>query len=377
MAELTQSTNPFRPTFGASPLVWAGRHTVLTNFEKSLLGSPGNPDRSIILSGSRGIGKTVLLSEVEDIARRTGWVVLRLSAREGMAQLLTESIIPEALDQLKDTPKRKITGFNVAGIGGVRTKMNEPDIAPRLVSKLRELLDTLDGTGVLITIDEIQDVHADDLTEVAVAFQDLVRDDAPIAIAMAGLTVGINRLLDLPGATFLRRARRYDLGPLTLEDARSNLVETAKNSGKEFFADAADHAAEFTQGYPYLVQLIGYLAWDLADVNITASDVAVARPEAARMLGLHVHQPSIRDVPGRQREFLDAMATLEANSVNGEVMINQIASALGRKINEVSDSRAKLIERDLIIPAGYGKLEFAQPYLGDYLRNEERPIRVQ
>lgn len=368
--------NPFRPTFGASPLVWAGRQTVLANVDAALQGSPGNPDRSIILSGSRGIGKTVLLSEVEDIARRNGWIVLRLSARQGMSRTLTDSIIPEALDQLKDAPKRKVTGLSVAGIGSVRTKVNEPDIEPRLVSKLRELLEVLDGTGALITIDEIQDVHADDLTDIAVAFQDLVRDDEAIAIAMAGLTVGINRLLDLPGATFLRRARRYDLGPLTLDDASANLTETARGSGKEFLPDAAANAAEFTQGYPYLVQLIGYLAWEHADGAITESDVDAVRQEAIRMLGQQVHHPSIRDVPARQREFLDAMAELEATSVEREVAISDIAASLGRKLNEISDSRAKLIERDLILPAGYGKLEFAQPYLGVYLRDQERPIRV-
>ncbi|MCZ9293551.1 hypothetical protein [Corynebacterium meitnerae] len=100
------------------------------------------------------------------------------------------------------------------------------------------------------------------------------------------------------------------------------------------------------------------------------------RPEAIQVLGTNVHQPSVRSVPARQREFLDAMADLETTSPNNEIAISDIASSLGRKLNEISDSRAKLINRDLIVSAGHGKLEFAQPYLGAYLRIDDRPIRV-
>lgn len=368
------STNPFRPTFGASPLVWAGRETVLSSFAQSLSGAPGNPDRAILISGSRGIGKTVLLTEIEDIAKRNGWIVLRLSARSGMADLLTESVVPEAIQQLAEPAKRKITGFSIAGVGSIASEIEQPEIAPRLITRLRALLSLLNGTGVLITIDEIQDANPDDLTEIAIAFQELVRDDAQIAIAMGGLTMGINDLLSLPGATFLRRARHYELGPLRVEDARSTLIETAKGSGKEFGADGIKKASEFTQGYPYLVQLIGYLAWEHAADTIHLADVEAAIPEAIRMLGTQVHQPSIRELPPRQREFLDAMAHLELDSA--EVPIDAIAARLARPSTSLSDARAKLIHRDLIIPSGWGKLAFAQPYLGDYLRADERPIRV-
>ncbi len=376
MDALPHTSNPFRPTFGVSPLIWSGRQTVLLEFEKAILSQPGNPGRSIIVSGSRGIGKTVLLNEVEDIAQRNGWIVLRLSAREGMAQLLTESLVPEAVEKLEPSRKHHIEHISVAGVGSIGWNSDETQIAPRLSTRLRELLSLLKDTGVLITIDEVQDCDPQDLTTIAISFQDLVRDNEHIAIAMAGLTVGVNNLLNLPGTTFLRRARHYELGPLTIADARSNLVETAAGSGKEFSEEAADYAASFTQGYPYLVQLIGFLSWEKSDAAITLDTVEEARPEAIRILGTNVHQPSVRSVPARQREFLDAMADLETTSPNGEISISDIASSLGRKLNEISDSRAKLINRDLIVSAGHGKLEFAQPYLGSYLRSDDRPIRV-
>ncbi|WIM66847.1 ATP-binding protein [Corynebacterium breve] len=370
--------NPFRPTFGASPKVWAGRTTVLDEFTTALESGPGHPNRSLIISGSRGIGKTVLLTELEDKARATGWVVIRASGREGMAETLTNSTIPELIESLEPAPKRKFTGFNVAGLGGVRSELvDEQPVAPRLVTRLHQLLTLLKGTGVLFTIDEIQDSNPADLTEIAVAYQDLVRDDAEVALAMAGLTQGVNNLLNLPGATFLRRARHYELGPLTIDDATATLRDTAQEAGKPFLNDAARRAGELTQGYPYLVQLIGYLAWNHAVGDaITGRDVSSISEEAIEILGKQVHQPSLRAVPPRQREYLDAMAHIQSQTGRAQVSTADLTTALDRPTTALSDTRGKLIDRDLIVPAGWGEVEFAQPYLGDYLRREQRPTRV-
>lgn len=370
--------NPFRPTFGASPKVWAGRTMILEEFTDALHSGPGNPHRSIIVSGSRGIGKTVLLTELEDVARKEGWVVIRASGRQGMAETLTNSTIPEIIESISPTPQRKFTGFNIAGVGGVRGELtDEQPVVPRLVTRLHELLKLLSGTGILITIDEIQDSNPDDLTEIAVAYQDLVRDDAEVALAMAGLTQGVNKLLNLPGATFLRRARHYELGPLTVEDATVTLADTAREAGRAFTDDAATYASEFTQGYPYLVQLIGYLAWNAAaGEEITRADVAGVSEEAIEILGTQVHQPSLRAVPPRQREYLDAMAQIQGRTGVGQVSATDLTAALQRPTTALSDTRSKLIDRDLIVSAGWGEVEFAQPYLGDYLRREQRPQRV-
>lgn len=371
--------NPFRPTFGASPRVWAGRDAVLQDFGRALQGGPGNPDRSLLISGSRGIGKTVLLTELEDIAIQQGWVVLRASARENMQQVLVESTIPEAIARLEERPKRQLTGFSVAGIGSVSTHITDSEPAQRLVTQLRRLIDLLHDTGVLITIDEVQDVDPDDLTQIAIAYQDLVRDDLPVAVAMAGLTRGINQLLDLPGATFLRRARHYELGPLTLEDARRAFEETSQEGGIVFAA--ADQAAELSQGYPYLVQLLGFLAWERAVEDslstIDANVITLATPDAIERLGLQVHQPALRDVPPKQLEFLQTMALLEEQAGTPEVPVAHVAELMGTTTTSVSDTRQKLIDRDLITPAGWGLVEFAQPYLGQYLRERRRPKRVQ
>ncbi|WP_394281328.1 ATP-binding protein [Corynebacterium sp.] len=370
--------NPFRPTFGASPKVWAGRATVLDEFSTAIDAGPGHPNRSLIISGSRGIGKTVLLTELEDLARTRGWVVIRASGRQGMAETLTNSTIPELMESIEPTAKRHVTGVSVAGLGSVRSELNDDQpVVPRLVTRLHELLNLLKGTGVLITIDEIQDSNPDDLAEIAVAYQDLIRDDAEVSLAMAGLTQGINQLLNLPGATFLRRARHYELGPLTVDDATTTLAETAAEAGKPFTSGAAEYAGELTQGYPYLVQLIGFLAWNAAATSeITRADVSSIREEAIEILGTQVHQPSLRAVPPRQREYLDAMAHIQFQTGRSRVSTTDLTTALERPTTALSDTRGKLIDRDLIVAAGWGEVEFAQPYLGEFLRREQRPQRV-
>jgi len=244
--------NPFRPTFGASPYHWAGRSVVLEEFARSLDGYPGEPSRSMVIDGARGIGKTVLLTELEDIAAQHGWIVLRATGREDSVRTLVDTTIPAKIAELAPPAGRTVTAVQVSGFR-VDTELLDPtDPVPTLGTRMRDLLGLLTGTGVLITVDEVQDADPDNLSAIAVTHQDLIRDDHHVALAMAGLTHGINRLLDLPGTTFLRRARRFELGPLTDDDARAILLATAEDS-KPIDADAADLAVDIARGYPYLV----------------------------------------------------------------------------------------------------------------------------
>ncbi|WP_080794303.1 ATP-binding protein [Corynebacterium pacaense] len=374
------SPNPFRPTFGASPRIWAGRRRILEDFEAALIAGPGDPTRSIVISGSRGIGKTVLLTELEDIAARRGWVIIRAPGRGGTISTLVNSTIPEKIRQLDPPQRRKLTGVRIAGIGGVETDFDDDDApAPTLISRLRTLLSKLSGTGVLITLDEVQDASPDALSELAEAHQDLIRDDMEISFVVAGLTQGVDALLNLPGTTFLRRARRFELGPLTEEDSRATLGGTAAESGRPFQPSAVELAAAMAGGYPYLVQLVGALSWAAAAGEgapaITDAHVESSRSEAVETMGRQVHLPSLKGVPPAQMNYLRAMADLSVAA--REVSTSEIAEALGKSVHATTDTRSKLIDRELINPSGWGKVEFSLPYLAEFLRMEGRTTRVQ
>lgn len=365
--------NPFRPTFGASPYHWAGRSVVLEEFARSLDGYPGEPSRSMVIDGARGIGKTVLLTELEDIAAQHGWIVLRATGREDSVRTLVDTTIPAKIAELAPPAGRTVTAVQVSGFR-VDTELLDPtDPVPTLGTRMRDLLGLLTGTGVLITVDEVQDADPDNLSAIAVTHQDLIRDDHHVALAMAGLTHGINRLLDLPGTTFLRRARRFELGPLTDDDARAILLATAEDS-KPIDADAADLAVDIARGYPYLVQLVGYLAWNRAGDRITRDDVAAVREETVRTMGSQVHAPSLKGVPPAQMAYLRAMADLIGDAP--DVSSTEVAERIGKKPNEATDTRGKLLDRGLIEAPAWGRVAFTLPYLAEFLRTGNRTQRV-
>ena len=198
-----QYRNQFRPSFGMSPLYLAGRDEWIRSFHLGLF-EPGNPIRASLVWGPRGIGKTVLLNEFEDIAAQYGWIVLRADPRQDMIHHLMHTVIPRAVTDPASKSSRKITGITIAGLGGVNMAV-EPTTRPEptLNTMLRDLLRAVDG--VLITIDEVQSVPIEEMRELATTIQDLRRDDLNIAFSGAGLVQGINDLMNHPGMRRLRR----------------------------------------------------------------------------------------------------------------------------------------------------------------------------
>lgn len=368
--------NPFHPTFGRSPAVIGGRDIELDSFELALAEGPGNPWRTALISGTRGIGKTVLLNEFEEGAQQLGWIVLRAHIGSEMISELTDVTIPRALATIDSAPTdtgRHLTGISIAGIGGFRTELSntQPEPGRNLLSQLQDLSALLmpQGSGILLTLDEVQSADPAQLNEIAHAIQDLNRDDAEIAFVAAGLPSGIEDLLQLEGATFLRRAERVSLGRLDAATTKDIIHRTAQLGERAMTEEAVELAAELSHGYPYLIQTIGSVAWAKARLansdTITAEHVSDAAAESIRRIGLQVHAPSLRNVPPRQIDFLKKMARI---SPDGQpVATNAIAEAMGRKPSGVSQLRHDLIYRELIVPASTGYVEFTLPYFADYL----------
>ena len=368
--------NPFHPTFGRSPAIIGGRDVELDSFELALAEGPGNPWRTALISGTRGIGKTVLLNEFEAAAKQLGWIVLRAHIGSEMISELTDVTIPRAFSAIDSAPTgrgRHLTGLSIAGIGGFKTEVStsQPEPGRNLLSQLQDLSALLmpQGSGILLTLDEVQSAEPAQLNEIAHAIQDLNRDDAEIAFVAAGLPSGIEDLLQLEGATFLRRAERVSLGRLDVETTKDIIRRTAELGERAMTEDAVELAAELSHGYPYLIQTIGSVAWAKARLahsdTITAQHVSDAAAESIRRIGLQVHAPSLRKVPPRQIDFLKAMARL---SPNGKpVATSAIAETMGRKLSGISQLRHDLIYRELIVSASTGYVEFTLPYFADYL----------
>ncbi|MBC3185085.1 ATP-binding protein [Corynebacterium sp. zg-331] len=300
--------NPFRPTFGIVPEVVAGRTGTVAQVSLALDESPGSPYRFTLISGARGSGKTVLLNLLEKEARERGWTPLRITASNAMLDKLTQTDLPKLLsEESPNTHRTQITGGSLAGIGSVTVERTRRyPYQESLHSLLREAVTSLDkrGGGLFLSLDELQSTSPEHLHSLTDAIQDVVRDELPLALTVAGLPFEIAELLDHPGTTFLRRAVPIPLTALPPSEVEQTLRETAQRGNKSFTDAAARTATEATQGYPYLMQLIGSVAWALADKEITPATIDAALPLVIERMGLQVHAPALRGLPEREREYL-------------------------------------------------------------------------
>lgn len=359
------SPNPFKPTAGANPPLLVGRDQLVDEFTESIDNGPGAPGRLSIFTGPRGIGKTVMLNAVADqVQAEHQWLVIHDTATHGFIDRLTATITRH----LQPGTGRHLTGITLPVIGGGIT-MSPPsqDAAGTLREALTQLLEDCDAhhSGVLITLDEIHSTRRDELVQFAATVQHLIREDRQIAVALAGLPHAVNELLNDRLATFLRRADRHDLEDIPLDQVADALAETIAAHGRAIQPDALRIAAEATGGYPFMIQLVGYHIWrKTSGATITAEAATAGTTTARARLGSLVHAPALRDLSDIDRTFLLAMT-----HDDGPARIADIARRIGKTTQYANVYRARLIAAGMITPAGHGQIEFALPYLREYLRH--------
>lgn len=183
--------NPFTPSFGVSPPLLAGRDEPLERFVEAIEDGPGSPGRATVYTGARGTGKTVLLNAVEDLARQHGWVVISETASPGFVRRLVEEHLPALL--LQHDPGATTTTLTsvtapVVGGGATWDTTQRHVSAAGLRNQVTALCDLLaaNGTGLLITLDEIHQRQRGELRELATTVQHLFREGREALFRPAG-----------------------------------------------------------------------------------------------------------------------------------------------------------------------------------------------
>lgn len=367
--------NPFTPTFGVSPPLLAGRSGLLDDFAAAIEDGPGAPGRMTLYTGARGTGKTVMLNEVEDLARQQGWRVISETASSGLVNRLVGEHLPALLAEIDPGgATTKVTGISAPmGLGGATWETSEAhEASPALRTQLTAACGLLaeNGAGLLLTLDEIHHQVVPELREVATVLQHLVREEREIAFAGAGLPSAVSAVLNDDVLTFLRRADRHSLGSVALSEVATAITGPIEHAHRRIAPEHAARAAEVTGGYPFLIQLVGYQIWRQRPRHrdIAGSDVDAGIAAARRRLGSLVHEPAIADLSGVARAFLVAMA-----HDDGPSKMSDIAARLDVDANYASQYRLRLIATELIEPAGHGLVDFTMPYLRDYLREHVAP----
>ena len=358
----------FQPTFGNRPEKYIGRDGVIEQFMSGLKEPIGSRNRCTLFLGQRGMGKTALLLELSDRAKKEGFVVARVTAHEGMPGAIIEQVQLNGSKYFNDD-RRKLTGVN-AGVLGFSFGLTFSEAAQHQYgfrSKMSLLCDRLaeKGKGVLILIDEVHTSAA--MREVASGYQELVGDQKNIAIAMAGLPHAVSSVLNDTVLTFLNRAPRVELGLISTNMIRAYYERAFRTMGIGASDEILDRAAMATRGFPYLMQLIGYYLIQYTDKgeSITAKIMEKAEKAALGDLNENVFKPILNPLSDNDKVFLRAMAR-----VGGTVTTAKLLAVLGRKGPAIQTYRKRLIEGGVIESPRRGELVFAVPYLADYLLKE-------
>lgn len=377
------AVNPFKPTAGKMPPILIGRQAIIDDFAEALENGVGAPGRIMLITGQRGFGKTVMLTEFRRMAKAQHWEVIAETASPGLVERLTAALSSDGmhLTQADINPSIGIAGIATASLGQARfSPENSPLTLRNALHKQLNSHKIGRGKGILITIDETQAATHEDLVAIATAVQHVItdndEDDVPdaekkgIAIVFAGLPYMVNDLLDNEVTTFLRRALRRELDNVPLPDVKNAYLETVADSGKTIDDSDALEAARVSEGYPYMVQLIGYYMWQSSqrrhDTVIDASDVQTGISDALLAFDDAVCAPALDGTTEAERLFLKAMAKDAPNSTQ----VRDIMVRTKRSRSWVSKYRAALIKDHLIRPSGHGQLEFAIPHLGQYLQSQ-------
>ena len=304
--------NPFKPTAGATPPLLVGRNRVIEEFLESLDDGPGAPGLLELITGARGVGKTVMLTALGDSARERGWVVVDETAREGLMDRLAAEFTRQ-LSQLAGKERSRLTSLSLSTPlgGGSATLEHAPAPEPSWRQKARALTQWLaeHGTGLLLTIDEVHAIPREELRALSAEVQHLIREGAPIGLLMAGLPKAVEELLNDDITTFLRRAERIELGEVAIDDVCEALKSTFDTGAKALSNDLAQECANATGGYPFMIQLVGYQVWKHSgDGPVTQPAVAAGTTAARLRLGNLVHAPALRDLSDVDRTMLVCMA---------------------------------------------------------------------
>jgi hypothetical protein len=391
--------NPYAPGAGQRPPELAGRDTELQSFDVVLERvSRGRPERSMVHTGLRGVGKTVLLNAMRSAAVRRGWGTGKLEARPDqplrrpLAAALHLAVRELAAANKRETehvlgvlksfalrdsaggPKlrdRWQPGIDAAAVPG---RADSGDIEIDLVELFTDIagLAADSGHGVAVFIDEMQDLMADDISALCAACHELSQQGLPLVIVGAGLP-HLPAVLSASKSYSERLFRYARIDRLDRAAADAALQLPAKGEDAEFAEDALDAMYEATGGYPYFVQAYGKTAWDVAPRSpITAADIAVAAPEAEAELAVGFFGSRYERATPAEREYLRAMADIADPSVaDAAVPTAAVAQALGRPPQSLSPARDGLLKKGLVYSGQRGLIAFTVPHFGRYLRHQD------
>jgi hypothetical protein len=348
----------------------------------------GRTEQSMIITGLRGVGKTVLLGQFRSKALEREWVVVELEAskhdetefRRGISARLRTALLElsprarwtdrfqHAAAVLKsftisvDASGTMSAGLDVEAAEGfadhANLSMDLTDVFLALGEAAREK-----DRGVVLLFDEIQFLSRQQLEALIQALHKMVQRKLPITMVGAGLP----QMAELAGEakSYAERLFKFpEINTLSADDAQEALARPAQEEGVTYASAALDEAVAITGGYPYFIQELGYATWTVAaGPEITLEDIQSAEPAYETKLDASFFRVRLDRATALQRAYLRAMAELGPTAQKAA----DVAEVMGRASTNLGPTRAELINMGLLYTPQHAYAAFTVPHFDRFL----------
>ncbi len=386
---MRKADNPFEPGAGTRPPELVGRNIVLEDAEATIAkGGAGKTIRGQVFYGLRGVGKTVLLRLVSEMASNKGGIAVDLEVPENkrIVEILAPAMRKVVLE-LSPIEKAKAVTKNAARavqaiaakfkvkIGEFDVEVKDPGGIADSGDLEADLSDLLVAVGemakdqkkfVVIALDEMQYLTQSDLAALVTAVHRVNQKALPIGLFGAGLP----QILQLAGnaKSYSERLFQFvDIGALAEPEAAKAIRDPIKAAGADIEEKAIEWIFTRSQGYPYFLQEWGYRTWNTAKKSpITEADAKAAEPTVMESLDKSFFKVRFDRLTESEKEYLRAMAELGP----GPHRSGDVARVLGKRSDQLGPVRAKVIAKGMAYGGQYGTIHFSVPLFDDFMRRE-------
>ncbi len=381
--------NPYAPGAGSPPPELAGRSEVIQNAEISLgRVALGRAAQSPILVGLRGVGKTVLLVKIRQIAEEKGFLTLFVEAHEGKS--LPELLVPgirkalfslSVMERAKDRAKRGLRVLR-SFVNGLKLKMNDIEVGitisaetgtadtgdieadlPELFVALGEAAKAA-GKPVIFLIDELQYLSEHEFSALIMAIHQTNQKSLPVILVGAGLP----QILGLAGnsKSYAERLFQFpEIGALREADAQNAVINPARAEDVQIEPAAVQQILKVTERYPYFLQQWAYESWNVAEGStITAANVLQAHDNAISVLDQSFFKVRFDRCTPSEKKYMRALADFGS----GAHRSGDIALKLSVKTASVAPTRSNLIKKGMIYSPSHGDTAFTVPLFDQYMK---------
>jgi len=387
---MDMESSPYTPNAGAVPPLIAGREDLEQRFSALLSRViQGRSEQSMIVTGLRGVGKTVLLEQFRKVAESRGWIVidreinkhedtdfrrslaawmqsavLRLSPRDRWSDRIRTALgVIRSFSLSVDPDGRLSAGLDVQASSGLGDQgVLQQDVTDLFVSAGEAAKEH--GKGIILLLDEIQFLTPFQLEALIAGLHKTTQRALPVVLVGAGLP----QIPELAGDAKSYAERMFvfpRIGNLAPDQARLALEGPALAESVRWTSPALDLAIAETQGFPYFLQELGYACWLMgSDNTITEGDVRCALPQYEEKLDSSFFRVRLDRATELQRAYLRAMADLGDQPQKAA----DVAQALGRTSSQVGPTRAELISMGLLYTPQHGFASFTVPQFDRFMR---------